>query len=340
MEARISETRPRNTPHVKPTITTRTLLAPALFAAALTAAPLHASAPGDTTPTARPVARRSGESPELARRMGWPVEGPRALPGALLPGRRIVCYYGNPASRRMGALGQYPKAEMLQRLQREVGRWNAADPAHPVKPCLHLVASVAQADAGPSGHYRAIVRDSTVRMVHQWAREVNGILFVDLQIGTDNIRTLLPRFEWILRNPDVHLGLDPEFYMKGGQRPGTRVGTMSAADVNYAAGFLADLVRKHNLPPKVLVVHRFTRRMLTDAPSIRLRPEVQFVIHMDGWGPPFLKRDSYEAFVVRDPVQYAGLQALLPQRHQAGPPPDDPARHPRLEPKPLYIQYQ
>lgn len=326
---------------MKPTITTRTLLAPALFAAALTAAPLHAApAPGDTTPAARPVARRSGESPELARRMGWPVEGPRALPGALLPGRRIVCYYGNPASRRMGALGQYPKAEMLQRLQREVARWNAADPAHPVKPCLHLVASVAQADAGPSGHYRAIVRDSTVRMVHQWAREVNGILFVDLQIGTDNIRSLLPRFEWILRNPDVHLGLDPEFYMKGGQRPGTRVGTMSAADVNYAAGFLADLVRKHNLPPKVLVVHRFTRRMLTDAPSIRLRPEVQFVIHMDGWGPPFLKRDSYEAFVVRDPVQYAGFKLFYHNDTKQGHPLMAPRDLLRLEPKPLYIQYQ
>jgi hypothetical protein len=177
-------------------------------------------------------------------------------------------------------------------------------------------------------------------MVHQWAREVNGVLFVDLQIGTDNIRNVLPRFEWILRNPDVHLGLDPEFYMKGGQKPGSRIGTMSAADINYAAGFLAGIVRKHNLPPKVLVVHRFTRRMLTDAPSIQLRPEVQFVIHMDGWGPPFLKRDSYEAFVVRDPVQYAGFKLFYHNDTKQGHPLMTPRDILRLEPKPLYIQYQ
>jgi hypothetical protein len=268
------------------------------------------------------------------------VQGPRALPGALLPSRRIVCYYGNPASRRMGALGEFPKAEMLQRLMREVGRWTAADPAHPAKPCLHMVASVAQSEPGRSGHYRSIVADSTVRMVHRWAREVDGVFFVDLQIGTDNIRNILPRFEWILRSPDVHLGLDPEFYMKGGHRPGTRVGTMSADDINYAADFLAGLVRKHNLPPKTLVVHRFTRRMVTNASAIRLRPEVQLVIDMDGWGPPQLKRDSYQAYIVREPVQYAGFKIFYNNDTKRGHPLMTPRDVLRLEPKPLYIQYQ
>jgi hypothetical protein len=313
----------------------------AALGAALIGAP---DAPADTTPrrpaAQRPAPRRSGEDAELARRMGWPVRGPQALPGALLPNRRIVCYYGNPASRRMGALGEFPKAEMLRRLRRQVADWNAADPSRPVKPCLHLVATVAQADRGTSGHYRSIVRDSMVRMVHGWAREVDGIMFVDLQIGTDNLRNILPRFEWILRNPDVHLGLDPEFSMKTGARPGTRIGTMSAADINYASEFLANLVRRHNLPPKVLVVHRFTRAMVTGSRDIRLRPEVQVVMHMDGWGPPRLKRDSYEAFVVREPVQYAGIKIFYGNDTKGGSQLMTPADVMKLEPKPVYVQYQ
>jgi len=40
------------------------------------------------------------------------------------------------------------------------------------------------------------------------------------------IRTILPRFEWLLKNPDVHLGMDPEFNLiKSGRKPGTKIGT-------------------------------------------------------------------------------------------------------------------
>jgi len=51
----------------------------------------------------------AGEDPEYAHRCGWPPKAPQQLPGAILPGKRIVAYYGNPQSKRMGALGEYPK---------------------------------------------------------------------------------------------------------------------------------------------------------------------------------------------------------------------------------------
>ena len=50
--------------------------------------------------------------------------------------------------------------------------------------------------------------------------------------------------------------------------PGQRVGTYDAADINYATRFLAGLVEKHDLPPKILVVHRFTRGGVTNADKI------------------------------------------------------------------------
>lgn len=287
------------------------------------------------------VRYNAGEDPEFAKQKGWPVNSPPPLPGAILPQKRIVAYYGNPQSKRMGALGEYPKDEMLRRLKGEVAKWQAADPAHPVQPALHLIAVVAQGTPGKAGKYRMIMPDAIVNQVYGWAKESNAILFIDIQTGHDDIRTILPRFEWLLKNPDVHLGIDPEFNLiKSGKVPGTKIGTYDAADINYASGFLGGLVKKYNLPPKVFIVHRFTRNGVTNAKSIVRRPEVQIVMNMDGWGAPWLKRDSYKDYVVAEPVQYTGFKLFYHNDTKKGDPLLTPQDVLRLNPKPLYIQYQ
>ncbi len=286
------------------------------------------------------VKYRAGEDPAYAARMGWPVAGPAPLPGAILPTKRIIAYYGNPLSKRMGALGEFETQDMLRRLDREVQAWRAADPATPVQPALHLIAVVAQGDAGPSGKYRTIMRDTMVEMVYGWAKSEDALLFIDIQTGLSNLREILPRFEQFLKRPDVHLGVDPEFMMKSGHKPGTKIGSMDASDINYASAYLAELVRKHNLPPKVFVIHRFTRNGVTNYRQIKLRPEVQIVIHMDGWGAPWLKRDSYKDYVVAEPVQYTGFKLFYHNDTKKGDPLMKPQDLLKLEPKPLYIQYQ
>jgi hypothetical protein len=284
---------------------------------------------------------KAGENPEFARQCGWPVLSPPPLPGSILPNQRIVAYYGNPLSRRMGILGEVPKDEMLRRLNAEAARWQAADPVTPVRPALHLVAVVAQGAPGKAGKYRMIVTDEIVNRVYQWAREANALLFIDIQTGHEDIRTLLPRFEWLLKNPDVHLGIDPEFNLiKSGRKPGTIIGTYDGADVNYVSGYLRDLVKKYQIPPKVLVVHRFTHNGVTSAKSIVLRPEVQIVMNMDGWGPPWLKRDSYEDYVVAEPVQYTGFKLFYHNDIKKGYPVMTPRDLLKLCPQPLYVQYQ
>jgi len=52
--------------------------------------------------------------------MRWARQRARAAAGALLPHSRIVAYYGNPMSKRMGILGQIAPDSMLARLQGEV----------------------------------------------------------------------------------------------------------------------------------------------------------------------------------------------------------------------------
>jgi hypothetical protein len=282
----------------------------------------------------------ASENASYAVGRGWYPDMPEFQEGSVLPCARIVAYYGNPNSTRMGALGRYPKEEMLGKLRQQVAEWERADPSTPVIPALHMVSVVAQGEAGTSGHYRSIMRDADVQKVYEWAQEVNGIFFVDIQVGTDDIRNILPRFEWILKNPDVHLGIDPEFMMKDGSRPGSRIGTMDAADINYASEYLAKLVRENDLPPKVFVVHRFTQRMVTNYQNIRLHPEVQIVMHMDGWGEGWLKRDSFEHFVVREPVQFSGFKIFYDHDSRTGVPVLSPTDMTKLHPVPLYIQYQ
>jgi len=310
-------------------------------ATSATRPPKGAKPKGAAVATAPGIAYRAGEDPDFAAHKGWPVKAPAPLPGSILPQKRIVAYYGNPLSKRMGALGEYQKDDMLQRLKRESARWQAADPSHPVQPALHLIAVVAQGEPGKAGMYRMIMPDKIINQVYGWAKESNAILFIDIQTGHDNIRTILPRFEWLLKNPDVHLGIDPEFNLISSKaKPGSKIGTYDAADINYATGYLKDLVKKYKLPPKVLTVHRFTRKGVTNYRNIVLRPEVQIVMNMDGWGAPWLKRDSYKDYVVSEPVQLTGFKLFYHNDTKKGDPLLTPAEVLKLNPKPLYIQYQ
>jgi hypothetical protein len=285
----------------------------------------------------------SGEDPRFAAQMGWPVNGPKPLPGAILPQHRIVAYYGNPLSKRMGVLGEYEKSEMLRRLDGEVAAWNRADPAHPVMPALHLIVSVAQGEPGRNGKYRIIMRDSMINEVHSWARSRNGVFFIDIQTGWSTIQEMLPSFETFLKQPDVHLAVDPEFMMVAARvRPGAKIGQMSVADINWVTGQVARIVRENHLPPKVVVIHRFTRNMIQgNTRDIVLRPEVQLVINMDGWGAPWLKRDSYRDYVVRHPVEYTGFKIFYHNdQKKAGSRLMTKQEVLALHPTPLYIQYQ
>jgi tetrahydromethanopterin S-methyltransferase subunit G len=290
----------------------------------------------DSTAKAPPA----GKHPGFAVEKGWYPKMPAFRDGAILPCNRVVVYYGNPASKKMGALGEYPRDEMLARLTRQVAQWKEADPNTPVIPGLHLIAVVAQGDPGPSGKYRTQVRDAVVDSIHKMAQSVGGVLFVDVQVGQDDIRNIMPRFDTILRQPDVHFAVDPEFYMRGGVKPGAKIGTMYAADINWVMDRLTRIVRENNLPPKMLIIHRFTRGMVPDVQNVRLRPEVQLVLHMDGWGAPWLKYDSYRDYVVAHPAQFTGWKNFYHNDTKKGDPLTSPRDLLQLWPEPLYIQYQ
>ncbi|HTC24173.1 MAG TPA: hypothetical protein VK688_07415 [Gemmatimonadales bacterium] len=301
-----------------------------------------ASGPVRPTRTSGAVSSLPGSAADVAEERprghtpaSWPA-GPEPLPGALLPNSRIVAFYGNPYSKRMGILGELPRDSMMAQLRATAAEWAAADSSVEVKPALHLIATVAQGLPGRDGMHRLRMPDSLIQQVAGWAEANHWLLFLDVQVGQSTVQRELPRLLPYLARPYVHLALDPEFSMKDGSAPGTRIGTLDAEDVNYAVRALEALVDSLKLPPKVLIVHRFTQRMLTNSDRITVDPRVQVVIDMDGFGDRPLKRSVYRDFVVKQPVQYTGFKLFYKNDR----PMMTPAEVLSLSPVPLYIQYQ
>ena len=276
-----------------------------------------------------------------AARHNWPVASVYPNVDALLPFNRIVAYYGNFYSRAMGILGQDPPEVMIPKLLSAVHEWEAADPSTPVIPAIHYIVETAQASKSKSGYYIARMPDSQIDQALALAAQVKGLVFLDFQVGTSNVERELPMYEKYLALPNVHVGIDPEFSMKTGARPGTVIGTMDAADVNWVANYLAGLVRDNHVPPKILIVHRFTEEMLTHATRITPLPEVQVVMDMDGWGTKEKKIGTYTNIVAAEPVQFTGFKLFY--KNDILPPSTGllaPAQVLDLTPAPIYIQYQ
>ncbi|HTN68842.1 MAG TPA: hypothetical protein VLZ33_05200 [Dysgonamonadaceae bacterium] len=272
----------------------------------------------------------------------WPVETDHyPLEGAILPYKRIVAYYGNMYSKNMGALGEYPPKEMWRMLKDEISAWQIAEPKTPVVPAIHYIATTAQSGPMRDSTYRMRMPKSQIDSALAIAKMEDALLFLDIQVGHSSVEEEVPVLEEYLKMSHVHLGIEPEFSMKDGSIPGKRIGTYDAEDINWCTEYLAQIVRNNNLPPKILVVHRFTQGMVTNYKNIKLRPEVQIVMHMDGWGAPQLKYSTYERYIRKEPVQFTGFKIFYK---------NDLKRPPhrlltadevmQLKPRPIYIQYQ
>lgn len=302
--------------------------------------------PATSTATSTPVAAPilpvySSSSNVTIPGKRWPKEAVYPNGGAILPFKRILSYYGNFFSRQMGILGEYEPDEVLRRLAETQALWEAADPTTPVQPAIEYIAMVAQAEAGRDGMYRAMMPAAEIEKAYALAQKAKAILILDLQIGLSTIEQELPKFKNYLMRPEVHIALDPEFSMKTGDRPGTVIGTHNAADINYVINYMSDIVRENKLPPKVLLVHRFTTNMVTGTAQITPTPEVQVIMVMDGWGSKDLKRGTYATVIEPEPVQFAGLKIFY--KNDLKPPSNGiftPTEALQLNPKPIFIQYQ
>ncbi len=272
----------------------------------------------------------------------WPVRGnPYPLGGAIFPFDRVVAYYGNFYSTQMGVLGEYPPDQMIQMLQNQAAAWQTTDTSTRVIPALDYIAVAAQSGPGPDGMYRLRMPGSQIQKALDLIKPLDGLVVLDVQIGLSTVEDEVPLLTPYLKLPNVELALDPEFSMRAGGTPGTRIGTMDAKDINWAIEYLAGIVKDNHLPPKFIVIHDFTNDMVTNSQDIRPTPEVQVVMDMDGFGTPAQKIKTYKTVIDTEPVQFTGFKLfykndiLQPGSHLM-----TPAEVLQLSPQPNFIQYQ
>lgn len=271
----------------------------------------------------------------------WPVKATYPYASPILPFKRIVAYYGNFYSARMGILGALQPDDMLGKLQAEVKNWEQADTLIPVQPAIEYIAVTAQGKPGKDGKYRQRMPFNQIDKALALAEKANAILILDVQVGHDTLSDELPRLQPYLKMNNVHLAIDPEFSMKDGSIPASKIGSFDAADINYASDYLAQIVHRFHLSPKLLIVDRFTAHMVTNYQAIVKRPEVQIIMNMDGFGMPAKKIYTYKTFIANEPVQFTGIK-LFYKNDIASPPYKlmTPAEVLKLNPSPVYIQYQ
>lgn len=288
-----------------------------------------------------PVASLASTTATSTKKTLWPVKAVYPNAGALLPFNRIVAYYGNFYSRGMGVLGEYPEDQVLDMLASTSKKWEAIDSTTPTLPAIQYIAVVAQGGPATDGKYILRMPDDQIDHALSMAEKMHGILILDVQVGFSTVQNEIPRLEKYLKMPNVHLAIDPEFSMKGALPPGKEIGTFDAADINYVATYLAKLVQENHLPPKILVVHRFTEHMVTNSEKIVPLPEVQIVMDMDGWGTKEKKIGTYQHVIQSEPVQFTGVKLFY--KNDIKPPSTGmltTAEVMKFMPSPIYIQYQ
>ena len=64
------------------------------------------------------------------------------------------------------------------------------------------------------------------------ANKIQGLTFLDVQVGQSTVQKEVPSLEAYLTLPTVMLAIDPEFAMEKNEVPGTLIGSFNAQKYN------------------------------------------------------------------------------------------------------------
>jgi hypothetical protein len=255
----------------------------------------------------------------------------------LFPGYRLIALYGSPDFPPLGSLGQQPLPATINRAKTLAEQYQPLFSEHAL-PTLEIIATVASAAPTPNGSYSEFISTSELNTWVTAAQKSDVYTVLDLQPGRDNFLSQAQQYKSILEQPYVGLALDPEWRLTPTQLPLQQIGSVSIAEVNQTAQWLADLTKQYNLPQKLFLLHEFRLTMLPDRNQLDTSyPQLAYVIQMDGQGTQPNKLTTWNNVIANPPpnVSFGWKNFYLK---------DSPLRTPQqtmqLMPQPRYVSYQ
>lgn len=270
---------------------------------------------------------------ELAKNGELPGGG-----GLVFPGRRMIATYGHPSGPALGQMGEKPPAEAVG-VVKEWARQYQELTDEKIIPAFEVIATVASSAPGDDGNFTNESDPEELIPYIDAITEAGGYAVIDLQPGLTTFKEQAVRYEELLKRPNVGLALDAEWKLQPGQQPTAQVGSASAAEINEATEWLANLTRENGLPQKALIVHQFQVAMLPDRQNINTSaPELSFILHADGHGSPGQKFDTWN--VMREDLQPQFFMAWKNFIDEDMPMFTPDQTYNTVNPRPWFVSYQ
>lgn len=270
---------------------------------------------------------------ELAKNGELPGGG-----GLVFPGRRMIATYGHPSGPALGQMGEQPPAEAVNVVKEWVSQYQTLTDEK-IIPAFEVIATVASSEPGPDGNFTNESDPAELVPYIDAITEAGGYAVIDLQPGLTTFKEQAVRYEELLKRPNVGLALDAEWKLQPGQQPAAQVGSASAAEINEATQWLAELTRENGLPQKALIIHQFQLAMLPDRENIDTSaPELSFVLHADGHGTAEQKFETWN--VMRQDLQPQFFMAWKNFIDEDMPMFTPEQTYNTVQPRPWFVSYQ
>jgi hypothetical protein len=241
----------------------------------------------------------------------WSVRA--AASGVELPGggqhlfsdRLFVALYGAPGAPVLGVLGEQDVTATIDRAKKVAASYDDLTDKT-VVPTLEIIATVAAGAEGDDGNFSNELPPERLEPYIDAAAGAGVYVVIDLQPGRADFLTQAKLYESLLVKPNVGLALDPEWRLEPGERHLTQIGSVTAAEVNSVSDWLAALVERDGLPPKMLVLHQFRLNMIQDRQDVDTsHPQLELLIHADGQGGQPDKQATWRALHAEAPAGIA-----------------------------------
>ena len=258
--------------------------------------------------------------------------------GLVFPGSRMIATYGHPSGPALGQMGEHPPAEAVGVVKDWVSQYQELTD-ETIIPAFEVIATVASSEPGDDGNFTNESDPEELVPYIDAITEAGGYAVIDLQPGLTTFKEQAVLYEELLKRPNVGLALDAEWKLQPGQQPAAQVGSASAAEINEATEWLAELTRENDLPQKALIVHQFQIAMLPDRENIDTSaPELSFILHADGHGSPEQKFETWN--VMRQDLQPQFFMAWKNFIDEDMPMFTPDQTYNTVDPRPWFVSYQ